>query len=75
MRTNTKAQNTTVLSIQNARCAYRDRNNPDNFNNNIGFRVVLSHNFCSTGTARYRSPLSGEQMAAEVKELVQSIPG
>jgi hypothetical protein len=26
----------------NARCAYRNRNNPDNFNNNIGFRVVLS---------------------------------
>ena len=25
----------------NARCAYRNRNNPDNRNNNIGFRVVL----------------------------------
>lgn len=29
----------------NARCAYRNRNNPDNFNNNVGFRVVLSHAF------------------------------
>jgi len=29
----------------NARCAYRNRNEPDNFNNNIGFRLVLSHNF------------------------------
>ncbi|MBM4467633.1 MAG: hypothetical protein FJ014_19115 [Chloroflexi bacterium] len=27
----------------NARCAYRNRNNPDNSNNNIGFRVVVSH--------------------------------
>ncbi|MBC7233296.1 MAG: SUMF1/EgtB/PvdO family nonheme iron enzyme [Chloroflexi bacterium] len=24
----------------NVRCAYRDRNNPNNRNNNIGFRVV-----------------------------------
>jgi formylglycine-generating enzyme required for sulfatase activity len=24
----------------NARCAYRNRNVPDNFNNNLGFRVV-----------------------------------
>lgn len=29
----------------NARCANRNRNNPDNFNNNQGFRVVLSHIF------------------------------
>lgn len=28
----------------NVRCAVRNRNNPDNFNNNIGFRMVLSHN-------------------------------
>jgi hypothetical protein len=27
---------------RNARCAYRNRNIPDNFNNNIGFRVVVS---------------------------------
>jgi hypothetical protein len=27
----------------NARCAYRNRNEPDNFNNNLGFRLVLSH--------------------------------
>ncbi|MBO3459901.1 SUMF1/EgtB/PvdO family nonheme iron enzyme [Aetokthonos hydrillicola Thurmond2011] len=26
---------------QNCRCAYRNRNNPDNDNNNIGFRVVF----------------------------------
>jgi len=27
---------------RNARCAYRNRNIPDNFNNNLGFRVVVS---------------------------------
>jgi hypothetical protein len=27
---------------RNARCAYRNRNIPDNFNNNIGLRVVVS---------------------------------
>jgi formylglycine-generating enzyme required for sulfatase activity len=26
----------------NLRCAYRNDNDPDNRNNNIGFRVVLS---------------------------------
>jgi len=26
----------------NARCAYRNRNNPNNLNNNIGFRVVCA---------------------------------
>lgn len=29
----------------NARCAYRNRNLPDNFNTNIGFRLLLSHDF------------------------------
>jgi hypothetical protein len=28
---------------RNARCAYRNNNNPDNRNHNIGFRVVVSH--------------------------------
>jgi hypothetical protein len=27
---------------RNVRCAYRNRNNPDNRNNNVGFRVVVS---------------------------------
>ncbi|HKZ85455.1 MAG TPA: SUMF1/EgtB/PvdO family nonheme iron enzyme [Anaerolineae bacterium] len=27
---------------RNARCAYRNRNDPNNFNDNIGFRVVVS---------------------------------
>jgi hypothetical protein len=29
----------------NARCAYRNRNNPDNWNNNVGLRVVVAHAF------------------------------
>ncbi|MCB1859867.1 MAG: SUMF1/EgtB/PvdO family nonheme iron enzyme [Gammaproteobacteria bacterium] len=31
-----------INNQRNARCAYRNRNNPDNWNNNVGFRVVLS---------------------------------
>ena len=31
----------------NARCSYRNRNEPDNFNNNIGFRVVCSTSLCA----------------------------
>lgn len=30
----------------NVRCAYRNRNEPDNFNNNLGFRLVRPHVFC-----------------------------
>jgi hypothetical protein len=35
----------------NVRCAYRNNNNPDNRNNNIGFRVVVSTLFAPTGNA------------------------
>ncbi|MCR4406306.1 MAG: SUMF1/EgtB/PvdO family nonheme iron enzyme [Anaerolineae bacterium] len=31
---------------RNARCACRNHNDPDNFNNNIGFRVVAAHDSC-----------------------------
>jgi hypothetical protein len=27
----------------NARCAYRNNNHPDNRNNNVGLRVVVAH--------------------------------
>jgi len=30
---------------RNVRCAYRNRNNPNNLNNNRGFRVVVAHVF------------------------------
>jgi hypothetical protein len=29
----------------NARCACRNRNNPDNWNNNAGLRLVVAHAF------------------------------
>ena len=38
----------------NARCAYRNRNTPDNMNNNIGFRMV-SHDLCRSGKQSSRS--------------------
>jgi hypothetical protein len=30
---------------RNVRCAYRNRNEPDERNNNVGFRVVVAHDF------------------------------
>jgi formylglycine-generating enzyme required for sulfatase activity len=33
---------------RNARAAYRNNNNPDNRNDNIGFRVVVSHDLQTT---------------------------
>ncbi len=33
--------------VNAARCAYRNNNDPDNFNNNNGFRVSASHAFLS----------------------------
>jgi len=41
----------------NARCSYRNRNEPDNFNNNIGFRLVCSTSFVFTPEMR-----RGEQL-------------
>jgi hypothetical protein len=66
---------------RNARCAYRNRNNPDNFNNNIGFRVVFSHNLsCHTPTDRHcaLSPpasLGVDGRRGLTEKLAQSIPG
>ncbi|MFZ5902334.1 MAG: SUMF1/EgtB/PvdO family nonheme iron enzyme [Chloroflexota bacterium] len=37
---------------RNVRCAYRNRNNPNNRNNNIGFRVVVSTLFLSRQNGR-----------------------
>jgi hypothetical protein len=36
-----------INNSRNARCAYRNNNDPDNFNNNVGFRVVVAHDFRS----------------------------
>ena len=53
-------------TTENARCAYRNDNDADNRNNNIGFRVVLSTFFATpewpggasalTGRGEWRSP-------------------
>jgi len=34
---------------RNTRVSYRNNNHPDNFNNNIGFRVVVAHDFQHRG--------------------------
>jgi hypothetical protein len=44
---------------RNVRCAYRNRNNPDNRNDNIGFRVVLSTLFDCRKCRAGRRSLSG----------------
>jgi hypothetical protein len=36
---------------RNVRCAYRNRNNPNNRNRNNGFRVVVAHDFPYARTA------------------------
>jgi formylglycine-generating enzyme required for sulfatase activity len=42
----TRLENRTQGWLVNAaRCAYRNNNDPDNLNNNIGFRVAASHAF------------------------------
>jgi formylglycine-generating enzyme required for sulfatase activity len=44
----------------NARCAYRNRNEPDNWNNNIGFRIVVAHTLLfSAGNAARQTTLGG----------------
>jgi hypothetical protein len=49
---------------RNARCAYRNNNNPDNRNDNIGFRVVVSHIFLPSGNAAWpRLGCRGDKMA------------
>ena len=56
----------------NARCAYRNRNEPDNFNNNIGFRLVLSHDFLP---ARSAVPASRAAAAAKIGSACSSLAG
>lgn len=46
---------------RNVRCAYRNRNNPDNRNDNIGFRVVAATFFMTAGTSWWgRQPSQAE---------------
>jgi len=65
----------------NARCAYRNRNQPDNRNNNLGFRVVLRSAhvlppllLVSPGGKTTRSgPLAGRvpEMRADPRERIR----
>jgi hypothetical protein len=41
---------------QNCRSAYRNRNNPDNRNNNAGFRLVLHFHWHKSHTGQARNP-------------------
>ena len=55
------------------RCAYRNRNNPNNRNDNNGFRVVVS-----TFLPGYRCPPGmppGYGWAVEAREMAGSAPG
>ena len=58
----------------NARCAYRN-NNPDNSNNNVGFRVV-SHTSAESGPAMPRvAPHRRRPRGAEAKRCLQRRDG
>jgi hypothetical protein len=46
---------------QNVRCANRNRNNPNNRNNNIGFRVVASTFFERGFVPRRNCPAESER--------------
>jgi len=46
---------------RNARCAYRNHNEPDNRNNNSGFRVVVSTFFDSRNAWRGFAPFRVEE--------------
>lgn len=60
---------------RNVRCAYRNDNNPNNRNDNIGFRVVASHDFFS-GSRKYRAgmglPGRGKKDSATRSRLGQN---
>jgi hypothetical protein len=53
------------------RCAYRNNNHPDNRNNNIGFRVVVSTFFTTSGLPRGALSLLGRE---EWRDLLLAVP-
>ncbi len=56
----------------NARCAYRNNNHPENRNNNIGFRVVVAHDFPYRPELR---PGYGWTAEALFGEMARPVPG
>jgi hypothetical protein len=53
---------------QNVRAAYRNHNEPDNFNNNIGFRVVARPHFSSPAGTAARAAMQIAAFATEAKK-------
>jgi hypothetical protein len=56
---------------RNARCAYRNRNNPNNWNNNIGFRVGV----VSTSLPVFPEISGGYDCLSEVSKMAGQRPG
>jgi hypothetical protein len=56
---------------RNVRCAYRNNNDPNNWNNNIGFRLVVAHDFPSL-PGMPGGPLG---CPAEARKPARSVPG
>jgi hypothetical protein len=55
---------------RNVRCAYRNRNNPQNENRNNGFRLVLAHVFLQVRHCR-----AGIPFPAEARKTAEPDPG
>jgi len=58
-----------INNQRNVRCAYRNRNNPDNRNNNQGFRVVVSHDLPEQAGNAVRSRADGRGRKGEPARL------
>jgi hypothetical protein len=56
-----------VTGWRTTRCAYRNNNNPNNHNDNNGFRLVASHIFL-----RLPEVWRGHGCAAEVQKMARS---
>ena len=56
---------------RNVRCAYRNNNNPNNRNNNIGFRCVVAHDILTAGTARRLR----DGLRVEARKTAWPVPG
>lgn len=60
----------------NVRCAYRNRNNPDNRNNNVGFRIVRAHGFLpNVFRTHWARILRRLRLAQRGGRPVQPVPG
>jgi hypothetical protein len=60
---------------RNVRCAYRNRNNPNNRNNNIGFRVVVVSRFSVFAKMSARPVQGGDSRLRLLGKMAGRIPG